>query len=268
MSADGSGSWEPVLSNYTSLIQEIRENPKGNLKFDLPYIKVSDIKQQYYCEQQVELKKIHGEAESEQTKLGTDAHERLLEGSVSIKDEDAIRKIFTSKQSLTFREMRLVAKHKGVNILGQADYVHFDKGLPLLVLDYKFKQKVAVYDNELLQAGLYSYLLNKMGFDTSRLKYGVVAADSTLKDNVKLIFLPNLIRTKYPNQKYIDLTVASRQVAVVITEFSPEKVVKDLDWALPFWMKQRDAIPTKMKAKCNKCDFKDTCDFSLARVKV
>jgi CRISPR/Cas system-associated exonuclease Cas4 (RecB family) len=268
LSTGADNSWERVLSNFNSVMDEVRQDSKGSLKFDLRFVKVSDIKEQFYCEQQVELKKIHGTVETERTKIGTDAHEKLLADSISIKKEEAFRKIFTSPLPVILRETTVAARHNDIAIVGVADCVIFYKSIPLLLLDYKFKKRIRVYDDELFQAGLYSYLLNKMGFDTSRLHYGVVAADSELRGNKQLSQIHHEIISKYRNQTHIDAEIENRQVSIVLKPLDIQKITKDLEWALPFWMKQRDPIPTKMKAKCNACEFKETCEYSLVRTKM
>lgn len=246
------------------MIEELRQNRKGNLKFDLNYVKVSDIKEQFYCEQQVELRKIHGEIENERTRLGTDAHQSLLADSVSIKNEEALRRIFTSRRGTIIREMSLAAKHNGVAIIGSLDCVIFAKGFPLLLLDFKFKRNVRIYDPELLQAGLYSYLLNRMGFDTSLLRFGIVAADSMLRGSKELVKIHNDIIKKYYDHDYVDTMIDGKRVVIALRKFEMPSVTKDLDWALPFWLMQREPVPTKVRAKCNVCDFKNTCQFSLS----
>ena len=35
-------------------------------------------------------------------------------------------------------------------------------------------------------------------------------------------------------------------------------------WAIDFWQGKRDAIPTKVQAKCRVCQHKGLCEFSLA----
>lgn len=187
--------------------------------------------------------------------------------AIKIKRQDTLRKIFTEEIPLVFREMMLAGKHNGITIIGVADCVIFYKGFPLLLLDYKFKRKVTIYDDELLQAGLFSYLLNSMGFDTSHIRYGVVAADSELKGNRELSKIHHDIVSKYRGQSHIDTTIDDKQVFIALKQLDIQKFTRELDWALSFWMKQREPVPTKNERKCMKCDFKDTCQFSLVRIK-
>lgn len=48
-------------------------------------------------------------------------------------------------------------------------------------------------------------------------------------------------------------------VNIYTNKFDIGRTVNELDWAVAFWKKQRDAVPTKKAAKCAVCEFKESC---------
>ena len=107
----------------------------------IPLVSVSDLANQYYCEHKVDLVRKLGKAETEPMRAGTEAHESLLKETVEVEVEQAWQDIFSSKSTL-LREMPLVAKRKDVILLGKADAVIFQLGLPTYLFEYKFSMKI------------------------------------------------------------------------------------------------------------------------------
>ena len=50
---------------------------EGDLRFKSKFLTVSEIANQYYCEKQVEMRRIHGEEETIEMQLGKEAHNLL-----------------------------------------------------------------------------------------------------------------------------------------------------------------------------------------------
>ena len=122
--------WEHQLEEYNSLIEELVqkvEKGEGELRFDTPFIKVSDIAQQYFCEKKVEMEYLRGKIETDRKILGAKAHEKLLEDSVKIKRRTFWKKIYGNKPIFAL-EMLLLAKYKDSILAGQPDCILFMRG--------------------------------------------------------------------------------------------------------------------------------------------
>ena len=81
--------WERQLGVYHSLLEELtneREKSEGKLRFCRPFIIASDVAQQYFCEKKVEMQYLHGDVETAEKTVGTEAHEKLLADSVKIRE--------------------------------------------------------------------------------------------------------------------------------------------------------------------------------------
>jgi hypothetical protein len=96
-----------------------------------------------------------------------------------------------------------------------------------------------------------------MGFDVSHLFCAIVVANPEARDKKGL------------TQKVIDSVVKNGlQDAVLNLEdartyfnkFDETKAEQDLDWALGFWRKQGDAIPTNNPNKCVSCEYNEECN--------
>jgi CRISPR/Cas system-associated exonuclease Cas4 (RecB family) len=233
------------------------------LRFGSRFVKVSDIAHQFYCEKKVELGRIYGLKETRLMKKGAEAHEKLLEGSVPATEEIIWEHISFGKP-VTVREMMLVASYKGVSLVGVADAVCFRKGLPTLLLEHKFTSKQVLYTSYQLQAWSYCFILGLMDFDTSRLKYAVILVPPEAKGDE---FLERIDEHLVRNSRSSELTFPLRtgQAKVFMESFDQRSFIMQLDWALEFWKQSREAVPTRNPQKCKVCEFREMCEFSLAR---
>ena len=251
--------WEHQLEQYNSLIEHLNKRIKrgeGELRFNSPLIKASDIAGQYFCEKKVELEYLHGEIETEQKTLGTEAHEKLLAGSVKIKRRSLWKKIY-GKKPLLAPEILLLAKYKDLILAGRPDSVLFTRGLPLIIFEYKFSRSRIPFMDHHVQVRTYGIILRNMGFDTNRLFYAIVIVDPKARDDEKL------------KKRVVDAVIENGPKEAVLTienariyfnKFNQTEAEQDLDWAIEFWKKQREAIPTRNPNKCRSCEYNVECD--------
>jgi hypothetical protein len=257
--------WRAKLDRFRSLLKEIQESLRAGsekLRFDAPFVKVSDLSKQYYCEQKVALTQQFGGAETEQMRAGGEAHESLLIDTIKVKREEAWQDIFSGKPTM-LREMLLIAKRRNVILVGKTDAVIFENGVPVCLFDYKFTSRQAPFRDMHVQARTYCYLLHEMGFDTQTLKYALVFAAPQLSDDEELRRkLPWLVIrrvTEYPQESIVKLG----STKTYVNEFNLSESEGELDWALEFWTGQREAKPTTKPAKCKVCEHRGKCQYAL-----
>jgi len=254
--------WHQQLENYYSLLKELikkREESQGELRFSRPLIVASDIAEQYFCEKKVEMQYLHGEVETEEKTIGTEAHEKLLQDSVKIKRRELWQKIYGKKPVFAL-EMLLLAKHREVVLAGRPDSILFQNGYPLIVFEYKFTKSAIAYMTHHVQARTYGVLLRNMGFDTSRLFYAIVLADPKARHDREL------------KRKVVDAVVKNGPKETVLNienagihfhKFNQTDAEKDIDWAIEFWKNSREAISTNNSNKCKNCEYKVECERSI-----
>jgi CRISPR/Cas system-associated exonuclease Cas4 (RecB family) len=249
------------LKHFEELLKEAAEAKEARLRFGAKLLSVSELAEQYYCEKKVELKRLYGEEETLGMKLGKEAHEALLKGSVKIKLEELWRKIYLGRPVLA-REMPLLGKHSNMIIAGVADAVFFYGGLPIILFEHKFSTKPIPFRDHHVQARLYCYLLHLMGCDTSKLRYALILAPPSCREDGKLKEIPLSILRKLKEEKF-KVELQKGLANIYVNKFNLEEAVDELDWALSFWANERTPKPTTKKGKCVVCEFNKICEYSL-----
>jgi len=254
--------WKSHFEKCDLLLEKIVQKSKRkekNLKFGKIAISASDVGLQYFCEKKVEMRHVHGDIKTESKIVGTEAHEKLLEGSAKIKRRELWQKIY-SLQPIFALEMLLFAEYKGVILVGVADSILFMNGLPLLLLEYKFSKSGRPFRDHHVQARVYGLILENMGFNTDRLSYAIVIADPNARNNKEL------------RKRVIDAIIKNRQkeavlvikdARVYLNKFDYAEAENDLDWAIGFWKNEREAIPTRNSNKCKSCEYNTKCEKSI-----
>ena len=248
---------QKIEENYQlveGIINKHEEN-QSKLRFNRPFIVVSDVAQQYFCEKKVEMQYIHGRVETEEKLVGTEAHEKLLEDSVKVEREDLFQQIF-GEEPVFALEMLLLTRYKDTILAGRPDSILFQKGYPLIVFEYKFSKSGTVYMNHHVQARTYGIILRNMGFDTNNLFYAIIVADPKTRNNKKL--REKIVEAVLMNGTK-EAVLNLKDVAIHIHKFNHENAEKDLDWAIDFWNKSREAILTTNQNKCKSCEYNKEC---------
>lgn len=255
-------AWKKQLDDFYSLVRETvqkREKGSGQLRFDCHLIKASDVAQQFFCEKKVEMQYVHGKIETEEKILGTEAHQKLLEDTRTIKRKKLWKKIY-GKTPIFAHEMFLLAKYQDVVLAGMPDSVLFANGIPAIVFEYKFSRSGRIFDSYQVQTRTYGILLKGMGFDTSRLFCAIVVAEPRVRDDVELKHrVVDAVVKNGPKEAVLNVDGAK----IFFERFDGTKAEQDLDWAVAFWRKEREAIPTDNPNKCIRCEYSTECRQSV-----
>lgn len=250
--------WKEQLESLDALFKELEQNQEQvkRLRFGRSVIVASDIAAQFYCEKKVEMEYLHGEVETEAKSIGTEAHEKLTEGSVKVKREQLWRDIYSDKPMFAL-EMLLLAKYGDVLLAGKPDSVLFMRGFPRLLFEYKFSKSAVDYLSYHVQAQTYCILLENMGFDTSKLFYAIVVADPATKGSREL---RQAVVSTVLKGGLKEATHSVDGAKVYVCKFNRANTGKNLDWAVEFWRKSREAEPTKNQNKCVRCEYQAKCE--------
>jgi len=114
-----------------------------------------------------------------------------------------------------------------------------------------------------LQVRIYGLLLERMGFNCSKLKLALVRMrqESAVEDERKKELL-NLITTALMKGHAKELEQAHAMKFFLYPHDSREAETSVL-WAQDYWLKRREPIPTNNESKCRGCEYRDVCPFSL-----
>ena len=232
----------------------------------LPRLAVTRIASQFYCEKKLELELIFGRKPNLKMRLGTQGH------SYQIKDKESIPRkklleIINQGEKIDAFEFFLSSDYHNFRISGRTDGVKFHNRIPLFLWDYKFSGNDKIEKHHTVQTALYCYLLQNHEFDTSKLKYAVIKLPFATRNSSEIINIHNSIFEKL-EKDIILIKTSSGNIKTYVYSFDEKSIIKDLDWALQYWNKEREAIPTTDSKKCTNCRFngKDpseyTCEFS------
>jgi CRISPR/Cas system-associated exonuclease Cas4 (RecB family) len=258
-----------LIQHYYSLIREALGKHESSLRFNTSFLTVSEISKQYYCEKKVEMERVLGKIVTEHKVIGQEAHEILLKNAVKVKQEEIFRKILSGKPML-IREMLLLAKIKDVIIAGRPDAIFFYSGNPLCLFEYKFKKHRFPFRDMHVQARLYCLLLNEMGFTTEKLRYSIMLVPPKFRKDEEIRRLPLFIIKHilalggHDGKRDYAITLLSPKIMmgkamIFINDFNKSEALKDLEWALEYWLNKREAKPTSKTAKCKSCEYVKQC---------
>jgi CRISPR/Cas system-associated exonuclease Cas4 (RecB family) len=254
--------WKIQLDNFNLILKELRRKRKakaGLLRFDRSTICASDIAGQYYCEKKIEMEYLHGEVETEAKTIGSEAHEKMIEDAVEIKQKALWKKIY-GKEPVLAVEMFILGKYQDVFLAGQPDAVMFYKGHPIVIFEFKFSKSGIAYPSYHVQAQTYGLILENMGFDTSKMFYAIVVADPKTKGD------PMLQRKAIDAifKEGFEESILSIDDAIVhFSKFHPSEAQESLQWAIEFWKQKRAATPTANLNKCANCEYQTQCQHLI-----
>ncbi len=265
------GDWKTKLIKFQTLLDDIGKS-RGNLKFDKSFLAVHELADQTFCEKAAELTQALATTEdfqpTEQQLVGKMSHEKLTEDGVPISFLNIWKEIYERKNCYV-HEMLLAANYQGVGILGKPDLVYFESAVPRFIFEFKFSKHYKPFANYHVQAQVYGYQLNQMGFDTTDLFYAFIIAKPRWKNNIEFVkLIPKRTMERFHKDKLYELDqsmMTFNNIGVYINKFIPEKAIKELDFCLGYWLDKRKAIPTQNKNKCRSCKVKKHCKFYLMR---
>lgn len=255
--------WQEVYKRYLQVERELLEAPKPVFRFDKPYLGISTISEQGYCEKKVEFEETLGKEKTEEMVLGTEAHDLLLRDSVTVPVKDAWKGIFT-RDFAVVREFYVAAKVEGYPIIGKVDALVFYKGVPVLLLEHKFSSSMYPWESYHIQARTYCYVLGKMGFDISRLTYAIVVAPHEAKDDPRLMEAVNVV-AKALAKSTVDIPLSGYTARAYLHRYEERIAAAHFLELLDYWLGKRPARGSDSSGKCKACEFSNGCELSLYR---
>jgi hypothetical protein len=193
---------------------------------------------------------------------GEAGYESVTELASQVSTGEAIQLAVEERETpICIYEFGIAWKYGGVPIIGRVDEAWFRGGNVDLVLERKFSDSLRIYPSYHIQAQLYCLGLEGMGFNTDNTGYRIMVLKRSchecekLKDNSCPIF----------NVKESIYACDNGGAFAQVFKFNKDEITKDLGWAVGYWMKEREAVPTKNKAKCRACEYGKMCVNSLLK---
>ncbi len=266
-------NWNSVFENQVKLREELIERvkkEKSSLKFNRPYLIVSDIASQFYSEAQLELDYIFGKVKTKEQEEGIKLHERMTEDAVVVKFKELLETI-PKAEELVVMESSFLMKFNEDIIVGKPDVIIFKKGIPIFLFEYKFSKYITTYPNQRVQAQIYCQILKELEYNTDLLCYGIIIAprDLTKKSN-KVKNIPREVLKRIDISSLIqkrELSMQIDQIRVFLYKFDSEKATQDLSWALKYWKGERKVKLPELLRECKRHKYKEKCSMTYSIVK-
>lgn len=293
-------TWKKLMKSE-EYHREINSWPDGDPRLLAVYY----IAEQDYCEWKATYEKDEGrmpdsEIDQRSRKEGREGHQALVEskseeqtyeeifgpGPTSVGESiDAGEEVITDSQTLVapLEEFRGPSEVDGrpFYLIGEADNVVYDEGVPKAVVERKFvrdrrgeeRSNLEIsYTNERIQGWLYARILDNLGFDTSELRVVVLKHHKSLKDDTDHQYNAinrsvegvdgGQIRTNYGPDGTAVMGSDSETVAY-IEPYRRERYDSFVEDALLYWRGEREAQGPETAGKCHGCGFKMDCPHSL-----
>jgi hypothetical protein len=261
----------------------------AKVRYELTQLWPSEIADQLYCEYKVHLRRTHPEVQLASLALdwGEANHAALAAQAVPITQAEIDKSIREGKK-LALCEWTLEGVFRDVSLRGRPDFFAFEGKNALLVLDFKFSGGDRPYRSQEMQAALYALLADSMGFATADLCFGIVlfprhGGHGRLED--ALAAKEQRLRTLQADGTLAALyesadkarkamvagrsrrwTVEGKGWTLFLYRYDRITAEKDLNWALDFWVGQREPQPEKRyPRKCAACPFNAAglCEYAL-----
>lgn len=234
-----------------------------SLRFERKSVWASDLGSQLFCENSLELDYVLGELETEEMRMGREAHKEFSESFPRAELKGVLKSMFSDRLSLTM-ELTLIAWHQGeeVFMLGRPDGMFFVRGIPLLVLELKFNKYTRPFPSYHAQARFYCSMLKQLGFNTSKLYYAIGMGPKDYSGPIISKKIANRLGEIIATQTPPDHT-AIEGVHFYFTPFDYSSYQDQFHKLISYWKKERKASPQTNPNKCKGCKRRSNCGRSL-----
>jgi len=251
-----------ISGKYSQVFNNLPGWGEGNLRFGDRLVRISSIATQYYCEQKLELQNQYPMPPTKIMQDGEAGHESVIAEATPISREESVNIAMKErKKPICIYEFDIAFVHKGVPIIGKVDEAWFRGGNVESVVERKFSDRLVIYNPYHIQAQLYCLGLGEMGFDISKTDYKIMVFKRDCLDCPEIANRSCAILAL--GEPYFRCIIGEARVFTY--RFRQVAILRELDWALDYWLGRRDAIPTRNGAKCRACEYSNLCRSSLGR---
>ncbi len=211
----------------------------SGLRFGLGFIRGSEVKQQYYCEQRLDYMYSRGDIDLEH-------RENIARRIVSLTLGVVKRPVIEG-----WVRVPLIAVIEDVPVISSPDamLVYRDRVKLVVKASITKNPNPQVYRGDIALAYLHLTMLKSLGFKIGSSKYYIVkgAEDEVFK---ALMELKNNGRILESNVKAMGMV------------YDENRANEMLSWAMAYWKKLRPPKPMPSKAKCSTCPYRELCPYS------
>jgi CRISPR/Cas system-associated exonuclease Cas4 (RecB family) len=243
---------ESVREKHNSLVEQRAESEGSSLA-------PSRIAGQFFCEKKVDLTREHGDIETPAKTRGSETHEKAAEDAEEVTDDEFWNALERGDRQIIV-ESPFVGEAADFLIGGIPDAVLFEDQKPQLIFERKTTSRPDyLYKNQRVQAWLYGFILDSLGFDTEELRIAILCHTQSLDPETGKRLQQLVIDSSEGWDLGEHELIESPKAILRLSEFSSVEYLEDLNWALGYWRNEREPIPTEKAAKCRACEYNDVC---------
>ncbi len=243
--------------------REFFESGREEFRHRTSFVAVSSIAEQYYCEYKLENEFELGEIPTETKDTGTALHDELMPME-KITKEDFAELVVGKEPSLVV--LGVWGQIGGLKIVGMPDQMIWSDGRPLWVVELKTTRgdPAPLWEDQENQTRVYGLLLDRMGFDCSKLRLAVVRlkSDELNEEERKEWIVRVSAALLHGAVKGLEERYSGR-MKVHILLHDVEKAVRAIAIKEGYWLEQREPIPSSSIGKCRGCEYNGSCPKSL-----
>ncbi len=205
----------------------------SHVRFGLGFIRGSEIKQQFYCEQQLHFRYSRGEVD--------------LESRQSTARRIVSMILVESRKPITYGWIRipLIYVIEDIPIITTPDSILVRGDEILLIVKASTSKYTRLSLGDEALARLHLYILSLLGFKVSNTKYYIVKGDRNELIEALLYIKNN--------------RVPPRSIKTHVLVHDEKRAEELISWALAYWTFKRGPRPNPSPGKCNRCPYREIC---------
>ncbi|OLS25348.1 MAG: hypothetical protein HeimC3_15620 [Candidatus Heimdallarchaeota archaeon LC_3] len=252
------------MSNWKKKLKQFSEG-FGKSDLDLRHgvekVFISSLASQLYCENKLNLDIIFQPGGTQEQIQGTEIHEFLIPiEKISI--DEIIETIESGKEIITIFPVYFT--FKGVIISGITDGVLFRDEKPIYLFEIKTTKGSIdkIWPGELLQAKLYCYALEFMGFNVNDLLIVIPKVKQEIDKKSLIKTMIKLIDKAKKGKKSIKIPNVPIRIHILkYSNISKLDFELTLNRLITFWTEDRKPHHSGNPAKCKPCQYVEECQF-------
>ncbi len=243
--------------------QEFFKSGREEFRHNTSFVAVSSIAEQYYCEFKIENEFSLGEIPTETKDSGTALHNELMP-TERITREEFVELV--SKEEPTLAVLDVWGSTGGLKVVGEPDHIIWSGGKPLWVVELKTTKgdPSPLWEDQESQVRIYGLLLDKMGFDCSKMRLAVVRLKTgELSDEEKREWILKVSKALIDGRmEALEARYLGRMKAHLL-EHDVETAEKAVLAKAGYWLQEREPTSSTSVSNCRACEYNSACTKSL-----